>query len=137
MNQKYLVVKDDTKTNIVISEFVELASNEFSPLSEQIYKLADITKAVKAGPAAVVKAIRSHNFFPPAVTAEKLAVAIEELVLDKEKSAVEVIVDDVRVMNEEIDVEIDDLDDEEDIDDLDEILTGDDDLPDDDDEEDE
>ena len=133
MNQKYLVAKDDTNTNIVISEFVELTSNEFSLLSEQTYKLTDISKAAKAGSEALIKALRSHNFFPPFVTAEKLAIAIEELLQDKEKKSVEVIVDDVRVMNE-LDVEVDELDEDDDIEDLDDILTDDDELPDEDDE---
>ena len=131
MNQKYLVAKNDT--NIVISELVELTSNEFSLLSEQTYSLADISKAVKAGAEALIRAIRSPNFFPPFVTAEKLAVAIEELVQDKEKQSVEVIVDDVRVMNE-LDVEVDELDEDDDIEDLDDILTDDDELPDEDEE---
>lgn len=137
MNQKYLVVKDDTQTNIVISEFAELASNEFSQLSEQTYKISEIKKAVKAGGKALITAIRTPNFFPPFVTAEKLAVAIEELVTDKEKKSVEVIVDDIRVMNE-LDVEVDDeLDDDEEIDDLDDILADDEEIPDDDEDDDE
>jgi hypothetical protein len=133
MNQKYLVAKDDTNTNIVITELVELTSNEFSLLSEQKYKLTDISKAAKAGGESLIRAIRSPNFFPPFVTAEKLAVAIEELVRDKEKKSVEVVVDDVRVMNE-LDVEVDELDEDEDIEDLDDILTDDDELPDEDEE---
>lgn len=125
MKQKYLVAKNDKKTDIVISEFVELASNEFSQLSEQTYKITDINKARKAGFDQLVKVLRSPNFFPPASTVENLIAAIEELMQAADKNSVEVFVDDVRVMSE-VEVEIDEIDDDADIEDLDEILTDDD-----------
>jgi hypothetical protein len=125
MKQKYLIVKGDKNTDIVISEFVELASNEFSQLSEQTYKFTDINKACKAGTYQLIKTLRSPNFFPPVDTAEKLAAAIEELLHSGGKNSVEVVVDDVRVMNE-LDVEVDEIEDEAAIEDLDEILTDDD-----------
>jgi hypothetical protein len=125
MKQKYIVVKPDKNADVVISEFVELASNEFSQLSEQTYKFTDINKAWKAGTGSVIKVLRSPNFFPPYSTTEKLVAAIDELMKDASRTSVEVIVDDVRVMNE-LDVEVDEIDDEPDIEDLDEILTDDD-----------
>ncbi len=134
MKQKYVIEKTDKNANVVISEFVELASNEFSLLSEQTYKFTDISKAWKAGNDALVKAIRSPDFFPPYVTAERIIVGIDELMSDSGKQSVEVVLDDVRVMNE-LDVEVDDLDEEGDIDDLEDILTDDDDIPDDDEDE--
>ncbi len=130
MKQKYTIAKSDQNASIVISEFVELASNEFSLLSEQTYKTSEISKAGKAGTVQLIKAIRSQNFFPPIDTAQKIATGVEELMHDAHKDSVEVVVDDVRVMNE-LDVEVDEIDDNDDIEDLDEILTddADDDLP--------
>ncbi|MEW6079858.1 MAG: hypothetical protein AB1724_18770 [Thermodesulfobacteriota bacterium] len=125
MKQKYLVVKPDKNADVMISEFVELASNEFSMLSEQSYKFSDINKAWKAGTDSLIKVLRSPNFFPPHSTIEKLVGAIDELMKDPSKNSLEVVVDDVRVMNE-LDVVVDEIDDETDIEDLDEILTDDD-----------
>jgi hypothetical protein len=125
MKQKYLVAKPEKNADVVISEFVELASNEFSLLSEQTYKYSDINKAWKAGTDPLIKVLRSPNFFPPYSTAEKLVAAIDEMMKDASKTSLEVMVDDVRVMNE-LDVEVDEIDDEPVIEDLDEILTDDD-----------
>ena len=135
MKQKYVIEKVDKNTQIVINEFVELASKEYSLLSEQAYKYTDISKALKAGSDKLIKAIRSPNFFPPITTAEKLVEGFGELLGDSAKSSVEIVIDDVRVMNE-LDVEVEDLDDDDtDMDDLDEILTDEDEeIPDEDDE---
>ena len=136
MKQKYVIKKSDDNTNIFINEFVELTSNEFSLLSEQEYKATEINKARKTGSDDLIKVLRSPDFFPPMVTAERLAAAIEELMADRDKDDVEVILDDIRVMNE-LDVDVDELEDDADIDDLDDILTDDDDdMPEDDDEDD-
>ena len=126
MKQKYLIARNDKKTDLVISEFVEMATNEFSLLTQQTYKFSDINKAWKAGEDQLIKAFRSPNFFPPIDTAQKIVAAIGELIQESDKTSVEIMVDDVRVMNE-LDVDVDEIhEEEEDLEDLDEILTDDD-----------
>lgn len=126
MNQKYIIAKKDKKTELVISEFAEQATNEFMLLCEQTYKYSDISKAWKAGAGQLIKAIRSTVFFPPVDTVEKLAAAIDVLMREADKETIEVIVDDVRVMSE-LEAAIDDIGDDEEIEDIDVILTDDDD----------
>ena len=125
MKQKYLIAKKDKKTEIVISEFAELATNEYSLLGEQTYKYADINKACKAGPASLIAAIRSPAFFPPIDTALKIVAAVEELMKDADKESVEVTLDDVRVMSD-LAAEVEEIDEGEDIEDIDDMLSDDD-----------
>ncbi|MDY6824102.1 MAG: hypothetical protein SWH68_09975 [Thermodesulfobacteriota bacterium] len=118
MKQKYIIEKDDNKTDLVIREFSELEKAEYSLLIEQTYKLADIKKAAAEGTEALMTAIRTSDFFPPHSITEKIAVAVTALLSDSGQDSIEVAVDDAKILKEEEAGLEEELEPEEDIDEL-------------------
>ncbi len=118
MKQKYIIVKGDKKTDLIIQEFAELEKRQYSFLMEGTYNLADIKKAADDGMEALMNAIKTNDLFPPHSITEKIAEAVPALLADKEKDSIEVAVDDAKILKEEEAALEEDLEPEKGIDEL-------------------
>ena len=94
MKQKYLILKDDENNKLIVSEFAELDKEIFSLLCEETYEKNIINEAILRGKTELVSAIRTHNFFPPILQADKLAEAIKFLYDLQSVQSTEVFFDD-------------------------------------------
>ncbi len=101
MKQKYLILKDDDKKELIIREFAELDKEALSPLCEETYDTKDIKSAIKDGKEALIKALRTKNMYPPGVYANKIADSVMEIYASKEQQSLELFFDDIELINKE------------------------------------
>lgn len=102
MKQRYIILKDDENEKIIISEFAELYKEVFSLLCEETYEKNSIINAISKGKNQLISTIRTHNFFPPNMQADKIAEAIMILYNSQSIQSTEVFIDDVDHLAKEL-----------------------------------
>ena len=73
MKQKYILSRDMEKEILTIREFSELSKDRFTLVCEESYGNEKIEKAIAEGKNALIKTLRTPNFYPVAVYIEKIA----------------------------------------------------------------
>jgi len=134
MKQKYEISISYKKNELIIKEFAELEKIDiYTLLCEESYDAKNIKSAMSEGKKALIAAIRTINFYPPALYAEKIVEAIKKMYSSKKDQSVELFFNDLAFMSkdhkkpEKVDetqdasVEIDELL-EEKTDEIDELL---------------
>ena len=136
MKQKYLIINDKKNKQFKIQEFAELNKETLSLLCEEAYGYETIKSAVSAGKATLISTLRTNNFYPPGIYAEKIAAAVDLLHKSKAEESVELFFDDSNLLtkkhkssrasgqpeDDSVDLEEDSVDLEEDSDDSDDML---------------
>ena len=137
MKQKYDIIKDNEKNELILKESAELDKDILSVLCEQIYDSASVEAAIKESRDSLVSLLRTKNMYPPSIYIEKIAEAVIEIYGNGGLSSTEIyfndseflsyhepeIIDDIAVIDDEPD-DLDDLLD--DADNLDDTLDDDD-----------
>lgn len=123
MKQKYTILRDDEKDEMVIKEFAELDKEMLSFLCEQTYSRDDIKSAVAKGKASVIDAIRTRNMYPPFLYADRIAESVIALYASDDKKSnnqsADIFFDDFEFLTkEEEETEPETEEDAEDIDNL-------------------
>ncbi len=98
MKQKYLIINDKKNKQFKIQEFAELNKETLSLLCEEAYGYETIKSAVSAGKAALISTLRTNNFYPPGIYAEKIAAAVDQLHKSKAEESVELFFDDSNLL---------------------------------------
>jgi hypothetical protein len=98
MKQKYLIVKNDEKKQLIIREFAELDKDSFSPLCEETYDAAIIESSIKNGKEVLVSVLRTKNMYPPGFFAGKIADAIMEIFDSEKKQSMELFFNDIEII---------------------------------------
>ncbi len=102
MKQKYTLLRDDAKQEIVIKEFAELDKEILSFLCEQTHKLVDIETAIEEGKDALLAALTTRNMYPPALYTEKIGEAVIGLTASEEENpSVDIFIDDFEFLTRE------------------------------------
>ena len=130
MKQKYLIVKNDEKDELIIKEFGELDKDMYSLLCEEVYDNENIKTAIAKGKTALISAIRTENLFPIGTYAEKIADTVIRMYDSKNDESVELFFNDIDLVarEQEEPLVVDDVEDKQD--DLDDLLDDDTDVPD-------
>lgn len=120
MKQKYVISKSEDKKELKIEEAAELEKEIMSPLCEVTYPIKDIKSAISNGKDSLVSFLRNKNFFPPYLWINNIADAVMGLVGDKNEQSIEILFDDKkdRELDMEQEADLDEL--EEEIDEVDE-----------------
>ena len=98
MRQKYLIINDKENKQFKIQEFAELNKETLSLLCEEAYDYVTIKSAVSEGKEALISALRTNNFYPPGIYAEKIAAAVYQLDKLKAEEPVELFFDDINLL---------------------------------------
>ena len=98
MKQKYLIINDKKNKQFKIQEFAELNKEMLSLLCEEAYDYVPIKSAVSAGKEALISTLRTNNFYPPGIYAEKIAAAVYQLHKSKTEESVELFFDDINLL---------------------------------------
>jgi len=102
MKQKYHISISYKKNELIIKEFAELGKRDiYTLLCEEIYDAENIKSAMSEGKKALIPAIRTINFYPPALYAEKIAEAIKKLYSSKKDQSVELFFSDLDFMSKD------------------------------------
>ena len=130
MKQKYLILKNDEKTKLIIREFAELDKEMFSFLCEETFDDESVTSAISIGQDALIATLRTKNLFPIGKYAKEIAAAVTKMYESGNDQSVELVFDDhdlIKKEQEEPAVE-DDIEDE--VVEIDELLEEDPPIPD-------
>ena len=95
MKQKYLISRDDEKNKLTIKEFAELEKqDEYTLLCEETYGGEAVESAITKGKEALISTLRTTNFYPPTLYAEKIAEAVMSLFSSESDQSIELFFDD-------------------------------------------
>jgi hypothetical protein len=98
MKQKYVILKNDEKTKLIIREFAELDKEMFSFLCEETYDDESVVSAIAKGEDALIEALRTKNLFPIGIYAKEIAAAVTNMYESGNDQSVELVFDDHDLM---------------------------------------
>jgi len=130
MKQKYLILKNDEKTRLIIREFAELDKEIFSFLCEETFDHESVTSAIAIGEDALIATLRTKNLFPIGIYAKEIAAAVTEMYESGSDQSIELVFDDHDLMKKEQEEPSVDDDIEDEVVEIDELLEEDTPLPD-------
>jgi phage terminase Nu1 subunit (DNA packaging protein) len=125
MKQKYIILKNDENTGLIIREYAELDKEIFSLLCEEVFEDKTVISAMDKGQDALIQTLRTQNLFPLGTYAKEIAAAVQKIYESGEDQPVELIFNDIDLLTkeeeeqppldeiEDKEVEIDDLLDED------------------------
>ena len=122
MKQKFMIQKSASDRQIIIRENAELDKELMSLLCEERFAVARLTSAMENGRESLIAALRTRNLYPPKAYAEKIADAVQELLNNSEKDAIELFFDDLDLLDKERQAAAQALEVDEDADDIDELI---------------
>ena len=100
MKQKYLILKDNDKKQLIIREFAELDKEALSPLCEEIYDAKVIQSAIKEGKEKLIQVLRTKNMYPPGIYTNQIANAVLSIFTARESKSLELFFDDIELINQ-------------------------------------
>jgi len=113
MKQKYLIMKNDEKAALIIREFGEVEQYMFSLLCEETYDSKNIRSATEEGKTNLISTLRTQNFFPIGIVAEKIAEAVINIYASENDQSVELFFNDHDILTKKQKTKtVDDLEDE-------------------------
>ncbi len=101
MKQKYQILKNPEKKQLLIQEYAELDKEAFSLLCEEAYEISSVEAAVKTGRRALLEVLRTRNLYPIGIYAEKIADTVIEMLATAEKGVAEIAFDDMDLIAQE------------------------------------
>jgi hypothetical protein len=115
MKQKYMILKNNEKTGIIIREFAELDKEIFSFLCEEIFENETVKSAIEKGQDTLIKTLRTQNLFPQSIYAQEIASAVKIMFESGDDQPVELIFDDADLLTkaEEKPLPLDDIEDDD------------------------
>jgi hypothetical protein len=122
MKQKYTIHKDIDNKRLIIKEYAELDKEILSLLCEESYDDAWVMSAIQNGTAALIKALRTRNMYPPSAFVSKIAAAVVSLYTTGDEQSIEIMFDDKELFEKEARVEEPETAINTDAEDIDDIL---------------
>ncbi len=98
MKQKYLILKNNKKNELIIREFVELNKNTFTLMREETFDDKLVKSAINKGSQALIATLRTKNMYPNAIYAAKIAEEVVNLYKSKDADSVELYFDDKEIL---------------------------------------
>ena len=120
MKQKFLLLKSEDQTELIIRELAELDTGKYSVICEEKHP-AETIKNLMNDKNKILEVLRSNNMFPPAHMIERIINALPELYGAENKESLEIFFDDMELIAKEAAAGLeldDDTDDDSSIDDL-------------------
>jgi len=101
MKQKYIIIKDDENDKLIIREYAELDKEIYSLLCEETYGDSDLKQAISGGKEVLISALRTNNFYPPILQADKISDAVMAVYASGNTQPVEIYIDDIEHLAKE------------------------------------
>ncbi|RPJ15854.1 MAG: hypothetical protein EHM30_07875 [Desulfobacteraceae bacterium] len=109
MKQKYVILKDIANNRLIIGEYAELDKEIYSLLCEEVYGDSNVKQAISGGKEVLMSALRTNNFYPPVLQADKISEAVMNLYGSGNTQPVEIYFDDIEhLAKEPIELLVDD-----------------------------
>ncbi|MDO9567068.1 MAG: hypothetical protein Q7J15_10045 [Candidatus Desulfaltia sp.] len=119
MKQKYLILKDDEKNELIIREFLEITKETFSLVCEETYDNNNIESAIAKGEKHLVSVLRTNNMYPVGLYADKLAESVISMYSTGYKEPIKLFFDDAISFSKKIEdgIELEEVEDKVPVDD--------------------
>jgi hypothetical protein len=101
MKQKYILLKNDEKTGLIIKEYAELDKEIFSLLCEETFEDEIVKSAIDNSRDALIRTLRTQNLFPLGAYAREIAEAVKRMYESGEDQPVELIFNDIDLLTKE------------------------------------
>jgi hypothetical protein len=101
MKQKYLILKNDEKTKLIIREFAELDKEMFSLLCDETFDDESVKSAIAKGQKALISTLRTKNMFPIGIYAKEIASAVTKMYESGDDQSVELFFNDSDLLSKE------------------------------------
>ena len=98
MKQKYLIMKSYEKDKLTIRELGELEKETYSLLCEETYDSKIIRSSIEKGKTNLISILRTQNFFPIGIVAEKITEAVINMYTSENDQSVELFFDDLDLL---------------------------------------
>ncbi len=100
MKQKYLILKNDEKNELIIKEFAELNKDAFTLMCEETFHDKLVESAINKGSQALIATLRTKNMYPNAIYAAQIAAEVVNLYKSKDADSMELYFDDKEIVTE-------------------------------------
>ncbi len=100
MKQKFLILKDEDKNELIIREFAELDKENFSLLCEETYDNKTIESAIEKGKRLLISTLSTKNMYPPGLFADKIAESVMAIYSSESDQSAELFFDDIDLVRE-------------------------------------
>jgi len=101
MKQKYVILKDGENDKLIIREYAELDKEIYSLLCEETYGNSNVKQAISGGKDVLISALRTNNFYPPILQADKISDAVMAVYASGNTKPVEIYIDDIEHLAKE------------------------------------
>ncbi len=95
MRQKYVILKNDEKNELILRAFTEIDNTELVLACEETYDEKIIKSTIPKGKNALISILRTQNIYPPGLYAEIIAESVMELYNSKNINTKELLFDDM------------------------------------------
>ena len=79
MRQKYRILRNDEKNELIIREFAALDKETLTFICEEKFGRADVEVAIKKGRDALVSVLRTRNMYPPGLYMDGITNTVKSL----------------------------------------------------------
>jgi hypothetical protein len=100
MKQKYVILKNTKKNELIIKEFAELNKDAFTLMYEETFHDKLVESAISKGRQALIATLRTKNMYPNAICAAQIAEEVINLYKSKDTDSMELYFDDKEIVTE-------------------------------------
>ena len=100
MKQKYVILKNTKKNELIIKEFAELNKDAFTLMCEETFHDKLVESAINKGSQALIATLRTKNMYPNAICAAQIAAEVVNLYKSKDADSMELYFDDKEIVTE-------------------------------------
>jgi hypothetical protein len=100
MKQKYVILKNTKKNELIIKEFAELNKDAFTLMCEETFHDKLVESAINKGSQALMATLRTKNMYPNAIYAAQIAEEVVNLYKSKDADSMELYFDDKEIVTE-------------------------------------
>jgi hypothetical protein len=104
MKQKYVILKNNKKNELIIKEFAELNKDAFTLTCEETFHGKLVQSAINKGSQALIATLRTKHMYPTGICAAKIAEEVINLFKSKDTDSVELYFDDKEILTKDRDV---------------------------------
>lgn len=94
MKQKYVILKNNEKNELIIQEFAELDKDAFTLTCEETFHDELVESAINKGSQALIATLRTKHMYPTGICAAKIAEEVINLYKSKDADFTELYFDD-------------------------------------------
>ena len=100
MKQKYVILKNNKKNELIIKEFSELSKDAFTLTCEETFHGKLVESAINKGSQSLIATLRTKHMYPTGICAAKIAEEVINLYKSKNADSTELYFDDKEILTE-------------------------------------